>query len=150
MPHILHDLRRSIPLKVLSAAALVFALGSLSDLWLYRYDGSLGFALLDDALVALAAGAIVLIFERREWRRMIAKLEMVRLMNHHVRNSLQVICYAASVEQRQDLAKNLYEAIEQIEWTLKEVLPGTHRDINQMFFERASKHSTGQQEKTVA
>ena len=63
-------------------------------------------------------------YELRQRRTLIKKLEVIRLMNHHVRNSLQVISLAASIPQRKQTEEQLQRAVEQIEWALREVLPG--------------------------
>jgi hypothetical protein len=44
-------------------------------------------------------------------------------MNHHVRNALQVVIYAASAHKDDDLAEQVREAVRRIDWALKEVLP---------------------------
>jgi len=65
---------------------------------------------------------------------MIRKLEVIRLMNHHVRNSLQVISFAASVPQQEEMATQVRDAVERIEWALREVLPGQREDISGLSF----------------
>ena len=101
----------------------IFLLGSLSDVWLRRNAGSLSVAILDDALVGIGVGLLVFLYEQRRKREMIKKLEVIRLMNHHVRNSLQVIAFAASAPQQEETAKKVRDAVERIEWALREVLP---------------------------
>jgi hypothetical protein len=56
-------------------------------------------------------------------------------MNHHVRNSLQVISFAASVPQQEALEAEIRDAVERIEWALREVLPGQRQDIDKLLFE---------------
>jgi hypothetical protein len=101
-----------------------FCLGSLSDAWLQRHTMGWGIAMIDDALVGLAGGLLVLLYEQRQRRNIIKKLEVIRQMNHHVRNSLQVISLAASVPQPEQTRELLQGAVERIEWALREVLPG--------------------------
>jgi hypothetical protein len=60
-----------------------------------------GIAVIDDALLGLVGGLLVFLYERRQRQNIIKKLEVIRLMNHHVRNSLQVISFAASVSQQE-------------------------------------------------
>jgi len=79
---------------------------------------------MDDALVGLAGGLLVLLYEQRQRRNIIKKLEVIRQMNHHVRNSLQVISLAASAPQPEQTEELLQGAVERIEWALREVLPG--------------------------
>lgn len=79
---------------------------------------------------------------------MIRKLEVIRMMNHHVRNSLQVIAFAASVPQRED-ANKIRDAVERIEWALREVLPGQRDEISDLAFQSQSKESA-QKSRSVA
>jgi len=53
---------------------------------------------------------------------------MIRLMNHHVRNALQVI-YASSysLNTEKDTTR-VGEAVKRIEWALREVLPAQEAD----------------------
>ena len=89
---------------------------------------------MDDALVGAGAGLLVYFYERRQRRAIIRKLEVIRQMNHHVRNSLQVITSAASISERQELAKAVQAAVARIEWALREVLPGQRKDIGELSF----------------
>ena len=95
----------AVPLRSLLAGFGFFFLGSLSDIWLQRHVGRLSVAIMDDALIGIGVGLLVLLYERRQKRNMIKKLEVIRLMNQRVRNSLQVISFAASVPQQEDLTK---------------------------------------------
>jgi hypothetical protein len=90
--------------------------------------------MITDALLGIAVGLMVLFYERRQQRNIIRKLEVIRLMNHHVRNSLQVISFAASVPQQEALEADIRSAVERIEWALREVLPGQRRDIENLLF----------------
>ena len=83
-----------------------------------------GAALIDDALVGLAGGLLVLLYEQRQRRNTIKKLEVIRQMNHYVRNSLQVISFATSVPQQEQTKEQIQGAVDRIEWALREVLPG--------------------------
>jgi hypothetical protein len=129
------------PLRSIVAGFGIFFLGSLSDLWLHQHEGRLLIALTADALLGVGVGLLVLLYERRQRRNIIRKLEVIRLMNHHVRNSLQVISFAASVPQQEELGKNLRDAVERIEWALQEVLPGQREDIGDLPLHPSPKQS---------
>lgn len=120
------------PLRSVLAGFVFFFLGSLSDVWLRKYVASPSVAIMDDALVGIGAGLLVLLYERRQRQNIIRKLEVIRLMNHHVRNSLQVISFAASSPQQEELGNNLRDAVERIEWALREVLSGQREDISDL------------------
>ena len=136
--------RWAAPLRSMVLGLGFFFLGSLSDLWLQRHAASSSIALVDDALVGIGAGLLVLLYERRQRRNMIKKLEVIRLMNHHVRNSLQVISFAASAPQQQELADKVQEAVGRIEWALREVLPGQRDDISDLLVPPRSDESPAQ------
>lgn len=112
-----------------------FCFGSISEVWLQQHEHSLAIAMITDALLGVAAGLLVLFYERRQRRSIIRKLEVIRLMNHHVRNSLQVISFAASVPQQEALEADVRNAVERIEWALREVLPGQSQNIENLLFD---------------
>ena len=126
--------RWAVPLRSILTGFGVFLLGSLSDVWHQHYGGGLFVASIDDALIGVGAGLLVFFYERRQNQNLVRKLEVIRLMNHHVRNSLQVISLAASVPQREELARKIQDAVERIEWALREVLPGQKENINDLVF----------------
>ena len=45
-------------------------------------------------------------------------------MNHHIRNSLQVITYATATQKNSESMEMIRSSVERIEWALREVLPG--------------------------
>jgi signal transduction histidine kinase len=120
------------PLRSILAGFGIFFLGSLFDLWLHQHAERLLVTIVSNALIGVGVGLLVLLYERRQRQNMIRKLEVIRMMNHHVRNSLQVISFAASVPQQEELGNNLRDAVERIEWALREVLPGQREDISDL------------------
>ena len=142
--------RWAAPLRSMLIGFGFFLLGSLSDLWLQRHVASLSIAVMDDVLIGIGAGLLVFLYERRQRQNIIRKLEVVRLMNHHVRNSLQVISFATSVPQREELADKVQEAVGRIEWALREVLPGQKEDISDLLTDRRSDDSPAHKPKSVA
>jgi len=142
--------RWSAPLRSIVAGFAVFLLGSLSDVWLRQYGASLLVAILDDALIGVGAGLLVFFYERRQRQNLVRKLEVIRLMNHHVRNSLQVISLAASVPQREELAGKIEKAVERIEWALREVLPNQREDLDSLLFDPQTNESSADKPKVPA
>jgi signal transduction histidine kinase len=118
------------PLRSILAGFGIFFLGSLFDLWLHQHAERLLVAIM--SLIGVGVGVLVLLYERRQRQNMIRKLEVIRMMNHHVRNSLQVISFAASVPEQEEIGNNLRDAVERIEWALREVLPGQREDIGDL------------------
>jgi hypothetical protein len=78
----------------------------------------------DNCASALATGLIVYLYERRQYRKHLARLRVIADMNHHVRNALQSIVFVAggTVPQEQQL-KVIRDSVNRIQWTLTEVLP---------------------------
>ena len=96
---------------------------------------------MDDALVGVGVGFLVFLYERRQKQNIIRKLEVIRMMNHHVRNSLQVISFAAWVPQQEEVTRKVRDAVERIEWALREVLPGQREDVSDLLFHSHSNES---------
>jgi hypothetical protein len=138
------------PLRSILAGFGIFSLGSLSDLWLHQHAERLLIAIMADALIGVGVGLLVFLYERQQKQNIIRKLEVIRMMNHHVRNSLQVISVAASSPQREELANEVQGAMERIEWALREVLPGQREDISDLITYPHSDESRDRKRKTMA
>jgi len=102
----------------------VFSLGSVLAGWLNQHNihGSLAF--LDNILSGIVAGLAALVYEHLRQREIEKKLQTIRLMNHHVRNALQIICAVPSSPNNTEEATMFRDAVRRIEWALGEVLPG--------------------------
>jgi len=118
-----------------------FCLGSLADFWLRHHMENRFLAIEDDALVGIGVSVLVLLYEQRRRQNIIRKLEVIRLMNHHVRNSLQVISFVALAPQWKELASEIRGAVDRIEWALREVLPGQREDFENLEFQPHSDES---------
>ena len=107
---------------------VVFFCTGISDLLLGREGISrVDLMILGDAFAAVAFGALYLIFawraqERR--RELDRQLRMVSEMNHHIRNALQAIVYAHTLD-REKYSKVIEDAVKRIEWALSEILPAS-------------------------
>lgn len=137
-------------LRSLLAGFGIFFLGSVSDVWVQRHVGRPSVGIVDDALIGLGVGLLVLLYERRQRRNLIMRLEVIRMMNHHVRNSLQVISFAASGPEQEEPKKRVRDAVQRIEWALREVLPGQREDISGLSFHSQSSAPPAQKPKIVA
>lgn len=60
--------------------------------------------------------------ERRE--NVATRLKTIAEMNHHIRNALQTIQFSAYSTKDQQTISEISEAVERIQWALREVLPG--------------------------
>ena len=70
--------------------------------------------------------SLFFIYGRLRRRELLRRVETIALMNHHVRNSLQVLSYTPYAGDA--AAEHVREAVERIEWALNELLPGVHTD----------------------
>jgi hypothetical protein len=83
--------------------------------------------LTSNALTGIVAGFLFYSLTNNE--RLRRKLVQERLrtiaeMNHHIRNALQVITYAAATQNQTESVELISNSVERIEWALREVLPG--------------------------
>jgi 1,2-phenylacetyl-CoA epoxidase catalytic subunit len=75
-------------------------------------------------MVGLVGAALVYVLSLREWQReqyVECRLRVIAEMNHHIRNALQVITFYTRKGQKQEVG--IVEAVERIQWALREVLP---------------------------
>ena len=114
----------TVSLKSVALGLGVFFLGSVSAAWLTLRNVHGWLAFVDNFLAGLAACLIVLLYERWREREVDKKLRTIRLMNHHVRNALQIISAASSSVDSAERTTMVQDAVRRIEWALREVLPG--------------------------
>jgi hypothetical protein len=117
-----------LPLKSVALGFCVFFLGSAFAAWLtlHNVHGYLAFA--DNFVAGIAAGLMVLLCERWRQHEIDKKLRTIRLMNHHVRNALQIISAAPCSVDGAEQPTRCQDAVRRIEWALREVLPGETHD----------------------
>ena len=86
---------------------------------------------LSNLLIGLVAGTLVYVLSARERQRQAYvewRLRVIADMNHHIRNALQVITFYSTKGEKQDVG--IVEAVERIQWALREVLPQLPESIN--------------------
>ena len=121
-PHTSHP-AWSVTVRSVALGLGVFLLGSMSSAWLTRHNVHGFLAFVDNLVAGIAAGLIILVYERWRQREVDKKLRIIRLMNHHVRNALQIMSASCSVDGTEQ-PKRCQDAVRRIEWALREVLPG--------------------------
>jgi hypothetical protein len=82
--------------------------------------------LVDDLMGGLIAGLIFYLYERRRLSRLRKQLQVIDLMNHHIRNALQPILFVEYKERAQ--MKLIEECVDHIDWALREVLTGNSQE----------------------
>ena len=79
-----------------------------------------------NALTGIVAGFLFYSLTNNErLRRKLVRerLRTIAEMNHHIRNSLQIITYATAADTEESV-ELIRDSVERIEWALREVLPG--------------------------
>lgn len=82
--------------------------------------------LTSNALTGIVAGFLFysLTNSQRLRRKLVReRLRTIAEMNHHIRNSLQIITYATAADTEESV-ELIRDSVERIEWALREVLPG--------------------------
>jgi ABC-type uncharacterized transport system permease subunit len=113
-----------LPLKSVALGFCVFFLGSALAAWLTLHNIHGLLAFVDNFVAGIAAGLMVLFYERWRQRDVDKKLRTILLMNHHVRNALQIISAASCSVGGTEQPTRCQNAVRRIEWALREVLPG--------------------------
>jgi hypothetical protein len=114
-------------LKTLSTFTVITFTGVLMDHLLLR-EGVPRFdlLLLSNALVGGTAAVLVIVLGVRQQRHsafVASRMRVIREMNHHIRNALQVISYGVNGQRTESQVQNMQAAVNRITWTLREVLP---------------------------
>lgn len=87
-----------------------------------------GFKLWEQVLDNVCAGTIVGLliyrYERKRSKYLNDRLKTIELMNHHVRNALNVIVTSIYVHGYDKQLNELQVSVNRIDWALREILPG--------------------------
>ena len=79
---------------------------------------------LDDVCGALIAACLVYRYEYIRSKRLREKLKTIEMMNHHVRNALQVIVDSVYLHGHARQLEEIENSVKRINWALREILPG--------------------------
>ena len=106
-------------------AFVSFGLGTLVEA-LQLAQGIRGWTLvIDNLAAAIMLGLVVFVYERHRERELLRRLQVIELMNHHVRNALQPVMYLPYSQDQQQQVNMVRDAVERIDWALREILPGS-------------------------
>jgi len=112
-------LRKAVLLFVLVSAALIGA----DQLSLYFGLGRWQ-RFVDDVLGSLIAASIFHWYELHRLRRLVERLHVIDLMNHHIRNALQTLVLVSGEPAAKVRMQLVEDCVHYIDWALREVLPG--------------------------
>jgi hypothetical protein len=115
---------KSIWLSVVGGVATAVLAVSL-DRTLVAFNVGRWAVLVDDLLFGVLVAGVIFLYERRRARKLRDQLRTIEMMNHHVRNALQVIRLVQHIDRDHQQVKRVEEAVARIEWALREILPGT-------------------------
>lgn len=121
------DSRMRLVVLCVGVVVLVWAVGFGFDRLLAK-DGvrRMDILFVSNALTGIVAGFLfysLTNFERMRRKQVGERLRTIAEMNHHIRNSLQVITYATAADSDKSV-ELIRSSVERIEWALREVLPG--------------------------
>jgi len=80
--------------------------------------------ILDDSCGGIIAGLLIYRLEHNRAKYLNEKLKTIELMNHHVRNALQVIIDSAYLHGHAQQLDEIQTSVKRIDWALREILPG--------------------------
>jgi hypothetical protein len=92
----------------------------------WQVFGSGTYVYASDLLAALAAGTVSgIALGRLQARRreLLARMQAVDDVNHHVRNALTAVALSAALHDDAELNERVRDAAERIDWVLRDVLP---------------------------
>lgn len=114
-------------LLAVTVGAAVGLVDYVLGLWMSAHGLHAEATLLDEWLLAIFTAALVLVIElshKRDQKRMNEKLRTIKLMNHHVRNALNVIVASAYAHGNERQLSEIGNSVNRIEWALREILSG--------------------------
>lgn len=112
--------------KALLLFLLVAAVLTAADDLSYRLTQNAWQRTVDDILGGLFAGVIFYFYERRRAIRLRNQLQVIDLMNHHIRNALQPLLFVGYQERA--AMKLIEKSVDHIDWALREVLTGNSQE----------------------
>jgi hypothetical protein len=114
---------REISLRAVAWALLFLIVGVGGDYIADRFGLQRDLLYLNDLISTIFIAILIVIYERRRRKRVEERLEVIREMNHHVRNALQLISFSHHAAERDEQLDLIQQAVARIEWALQEVLP---------------------------
>jgi hypothetical protein len=113
-----------IVMKAITWGAMFLLIGAGGDYIATRFGLERDLLYLNDFLSTSFVVLLILSYEYRRRRRIRERLEVIELMNHHVRNALQIIALSPHSKEREESLVMIRESVARIEWALREILPG--------------------------
>lgn len=118
--------RSVVILTGLGFAVFAFLVSELMHYWLVPELGRHGERVVAEAVTALIVGGLAVLLMREVTtlrETTIARLQVIAEMNHHIRNALAAISLSAYVIEDQQSVRFISDAVNRIDWALREILP---------------------------
>ena len=80
--------------------------------------------ILDDSCGGVIAGLLIYRIEYNRAKYLTEKLKTIEMMNHHVRNALQVIVDSVYLHGHSEQLAEIQNSVKRIDWALREIWPG--------------------------
>jgi hypothetical protein len=100
----------------------------LTDQLSIRYGLTERQRILDDFCGGMIAGLLIYRYERGRSKYLNERLRTIELMNHHVRNALNIIVASVYVHGQDQQLGEIRTSVTRIEWALREILTGRVTD----------------------
>ena len=104
--------------------ALVLLFLVLTDQFSAYYGLAESQRIVDDSCGAIIAGLLIYRLEYNRVKYLTEKLKTIEMMNHHVRNALQVIVDSVYLHGHSEQLTEIQNSVKRIDWALREILPG--------------------------
>jgi len=75
------------------------------------------------AVIVTCLTALLIHMARERHRLIVARMQVIAEMNHHIRNALTPISLSTQVIENRELLRIISESINRIDWALREILP---------------------------
>ena len=151
----MRDVYCNVTLRTLTKSLLTLIIVALCSYFLevrLHRDGvpTRDLIILSNLLIGLVAGTLVYVLSARERQRQKYvewRLRVIADMNHHIRNALQVITFYSAKGEKQEVG--IVEAVERIQWALREVLPQLPESFNDSRGTSADSPANGERQWTT-
>lgn len=111
-------------LRAVMYGALVLLFLVLTDQLSAYYGLAESQRILDDSCGGVIAGLLIYRIEYNRAKYLTEKLKTIEMMNHHVRNALQVIVDSVYLHGHSEQLAEIQNSVKRIDWALREILPG--------------------------
>lgn len=120
--HAKHMLNPAVRATMYGALVLLFLV--LADQLSAYYGLAESQRIVDDSCGGIIAGLLIYRLEYNRAKYLTEKLKTIEMMNHHVRNALQVIVDSVYLHGHGEQLAEIQNSVKRIDWALREILPG--------------------------